>query len=264
MWVSSMVKKIISRSNNAIKNAAKLLKSSRERKKQGLFIIEGAKLLDEVIKNNIKISQVFFTERFKLKNQNIVNELNKECTQLYEIDKSLIKYISENTTPQEVICICKTPSKNNIELEGKILILENIQNPGNMGAIIRSAKAFGIKTIVLSSDCCDVYSPKVLRAAMGGVFDLNIVLSDDIGDLLIRLKANGYKTYASVVDKGAFIINKINFTSKSAVVIGNEGNGITDKIKNLCDIKFTLPINKSSESLNAAIAASIIMWEMTK
>lgn len=259
-----MVKKIISRNNNVIKNAIKLLKSAKERKKQSSFIIEGTKLLDEVIKNNLKIKQVFFTKKFKEKNQNFLSKLNDKYKEIYEIEENLIKCISENITPQEIICIIETPNKNEIKFDDKILILENIQNPGNMGAIIRSAKAFGIETIVLSNDCCDVYSPKVLRAAMGGVFNLNIVSSANINELLKNLKQNGYKTYASVVDKGAISIKDINFTQKSAVIIGNEGNGITEEIKNMCNVKFTLPINKSSESLNAAIAASIIMWEMAK
>lgn len=174
------------------------------------------------------------------------------------ISENVLKYLSLMPSPSEVIGICK---KREEKLNGnKILILDDIQDPGNLGTIIRSSVAFGVSTIVLSKGCADVYSDKVIRASQGMIFKVNIIRSD-IKEVVNKLKAEDYKILGTKVDGGKEI-KSVSKSEKFAIIMGNEGNGVSKEILNMCDEYIYIPMNKNCESLNVGVATSIILYEL--
>ena len=154
--------------------------------------------------------------------------------------------------------ICYKKKEENIS--GNILILDNIQDPGNLGTIIRSAVAFSISTIIVSPDTVSIYNSKVLRSTQGLLFDVNIIVRD-ISSAIDDLKQNGYKIYGTKVDNGKNL-KDIDSTNKYAVIMGNEGSGVNKDILDKCDEYIYIPMNEKCESLNVGVATSIILYEM--
>ena len=156
----------------------------------------------------------------------------------------------------------KSGSFDKIKTGDKFLALDNLQDPGNLGTILRTAEALNVTGIVLSADCCDIYSPKVVRGSMGAVFRLPFVVSDTISGYLNA--HSELESYAAVVSASADKITTTPFVSPCIVAVGNEGNGLKEETISACKHKITIPMEGRAESLNAAVAASIIMWEMMK
>jgi TrmH family RNA methyltransferase len=142
-----------------------------------------------------------------------------------------------------------------------IIILEGVQDPGNVGAVVRTADAFGIGAVVLTGGCADPYNPKTVRATMGAIFRQNIIVTDMSG--VAALKLNGYLLYGASLGEGSRDIREVPLQN-AAVAIGSEGHGLSDDMLALCDEKLVIPMSPKSESLNAAVAASIVMWEMRR
>ena len=165
--------------------------------------------------------------------------------------------------------MCKIIDKpvniSKIRSYSNIILLENLQNPSNIGSIFRSLNAFNTDLVVISEDSCDIYSPKVLRASMGAIFKLDIKILKNFKSFLNTLKNNGFKICGAVPnEKNTQYITTLNKISKKAVILGNEGNGIRKETLDLCDCNITIPMNPSCESLNVSVAAAIIAWEMRK
>ena len=177
------------------------------------------------------------------------------------VTNNVLNYITSLETPQDVIGICEKKEVNEIKGD-KILILDGIQDPGNLGTIIRSAVAFNIDTIVLSKDSVDLYNSKVLRAAQGLVFHINII-SADIKEIIPNLKEKKYKILGTKVTHGK---NRktIKKKKKFAIIMGNEGNGVREEILELCDEYLYIDMNTNCESLNVGVATSIILYELDK
>ena len=181
----------------------------------------------------------------------------KECFQLTD---SLFAKISDTVSPQGIIGICKIPDNyRTLNIKGRYIALENIQDPSNLGAISRTAEALGVNGIILAGGC-DPYAPKSLRASMGTLLRMPLFQFSEISEL----EYTGLKAYACVVDSDALPVTDIGFEDGCVVVIGNEANGITEETKGFCDEQITIPMSGKAESLNAAVAASIAMWEMMK
>ena len=174
------------------------------------------------------------------------------------VSENVMKYLSELNTPNEIMGICYKKKEENIS--GNILILDNIQDPGNLGTIIRSAVAFSISTIIVSPDTVSIYNSKVLRSTQGLLFDVNIIVRD-ISSAIDDLKQNGYKIYGTKVDNGKNL-KDIDSTNKYAVIMGNEGSGVNKDILDKCDEYIYIPMNEKCESLNVGVATSIILYEM--
>ncbi|MFI3207380.1 MAG: RNA methyltransferase, partial [Clostridia bacterium] len=170
--------------------------------------------------------------------------------------------LSDTKNPQGVFALCSFSEKN-ASINGKVLVMENLQDPGNIGTIFRTAEALGIETLVLLGDCCDVYSPKVIRSTMGAIFRVNFLKAEDFNTFFSLLKNADYQCFAAVPSDKAENVTKLNFSEKTAVFIGNEGNGLSEICKSTLK-NITIPMNGNAESLNASIAASIIMWEMVR
>ena len=175
--------------------------------------------------------------------------------------------ISNLTSPPGIICLCDMVDKihilDKIVKNEKLVILENIQDPHNLGTLFRICDAMKIKAVVLTKNSCDIYNPKVLRGRMGSIFRLDIFWVSDIISFISDLKKHNFEIYASTVNKNDYPISKVKYNKKTAVIIGNEGNGITPETIKLCDKKITIPTNQEIDSLNAAVAAGIIIWEIT-
>ena len=140
--------------------------------------------------------------------------------------------------------------------------MDNVQDPNNLGAILRSAEAFGVSGVIMSDDCCDVFNPKVVRGSMGAVFRLPVLITDSLGAWFSAHPQ--INTYAAVVDDSAQRVTDISFQAPCAVVVGNEGNGIRPETLGACKSKITIPMNGKAESLNASVAAAILIWEMVR
>ena len=257
------MEKITSKNNNLIKDTKKLFTSSKFRNENGLFVLEGARLCFDVLNSVYEVENLFFTEDMLSKYADKINDLSQKSNKAYIISPEISQKLSETKSPQGIFAVIKMqPNDNHITGE-KLIVLDNVQDPSNVGAIIRSAEALGIDSII-SYNGCDLYNPKAIRASMGSVLRMNVYQTDDLVLVLNDLKKDGYRIYSTVPDRNATNITDVDFTVKSACVIGNEANGVEQEIKNCSDLLITIPMLGRAESLNASVAASITMWEMLR
>ncbi len=260
-----MINKITTRKNPLVKERAKLNASSSERRAQGCFIAEGARLTEDAAKSGVKIKELYYTEAAYKKYKKYIDTAANVSDNIYVVEEHVADLLSSTKSSQGVFAVCEMGYNLNAEeLTGRVLTLENIQDPLNMGTILRTAEALGIGEILLVGECCDVISPKVLRASMGAVFRAKFVHAKSADEARKLLDKYEYKLLGAVPLNTASRITDIKFNEKITVAIGNEGNGLTEEMKSLCDDLVTIPMKGRAESLNAATSASIIMWEMTK
>ena len=214
------------------------------------FIVEGEHLVNEAYKKGLlKTLIVEETSDFSL-----------DVETLY-VTENILKYISELDNPQKIMGICKKiiPNEN---LGNKILILDKVQDPGNLGTIIRSAVAFNVDTIILSEDTVSIYNSKVIRASQGMLFHINIKIGN-LKEEIDNLKRQNYKIYSTDVNNGKSL-KSLEKIDKFAIIMGNEGNCVSDEINKLSDEYIYINMNENCESLNVAIATSIILYELDK
>ncbi|MEG1886919.1 MAG: RNA methyltransferase [Oscillospiraceae bacterium] len=255
---------ITSRDNKSLKLAVKL-QNSKTRKETSLFVLEGLRLCRDAACNGYRIETIFATRGFYEKNPEVTEEISEIANKTYIIDSELFLKISDTKSPQGIACICKIP-ENSCEVcgNGKYIVLEDTQDPANLGAIARTAEAMGISGILVSSRGCDPFSPKAQRAAMGALLRLPIIRTYNLYMMLQNLKDKGFVLYATVIDDTAELLSNIMFEDSCVMLIGNEANGLTKQAIALCNRKITIPMRGKAESLNAAAAAAVIIWEMTK
>lgn len=222
-------------------------KSTRDEK--GLFLVEGEHLIIEAYKKNI-LKEIIVLDNY---------EIDVNVPKIV-VTENVMKYISNLTTISKIIGVCKKQEHNKIG--NKVLILDNLQDPGNLGTIIRSSVAFNVDTIILSKDTVDIYNPKVIRASQGMIFNIDFII-DDLEKIIKNLKEKGYKIMATDVKNGKSL-NMLANIPKVAIIMGNEGNGVSEKLKKLSDEFLYINISKDCESLNVAVATSIILYELSK
>lgn len=253
---------ISSKNNPKIKDTAKLFCSSKSRSQNGLFVIEGLRLCYDALLSKVKIKTVFLTEDCYEK-QDKAKEIVSSCNDCFIVTEEIIKHISDTVSPQGIVCVCEC-LKNDFSVgkEFKSVVLYNVSDPANIGAISRTAEAFDLDLMIVSGGC-DIYNPKALRSSMGALFRLPVITVDN-DELFKILKENNITSYATVPRNDADKINKIEFDGKSAIIIGNEANGIPEDIIKKCDYKITIPMKGRAESLNAAAAASVSIYEMVR
>lgn len=233
---------ITSINNDRIKEISKL-SNKKYRKESRLFIVEGEHLVEEAYKHNL------------LKEVYSLNETDYENN--YIVTENVMKKISNLDSVPNIIGVCKMKEEN--ELGNKLLILDNIQDPGNLGTIIRSAVAFNVSTIVLSNDTVDLYNPKVIRATEGMIFNINII-TRDLFSFIPSIK-NEYKIYGTNVNNGTLLKN-VEKKEKCAIIMGNEGNGVKKELQDMADENIYINMNDKCESLNVGVATSIILYEL--
>lgn len=259
---------ITSVENPVVKLAAKLSASKKERTQQGLFVIEGLRLCLDAVQSGVKCRYVFLTTDALARYYNSLKPVLAAGTKVYEVSESVFAKMSDTKTPQGILCVCELIDRRRavsaMDKSGFYIGLERIQDPGNLGTIIRTAEAIGLSGILLGTDCCDIYSPKVIRATMGGVFRLPVYSADDTVSACEELGKMGFNTYAAVPDSDALPVTKAGFSEGSVVFIGNEGKGLSSELISACKTRITIPMLGRAESLNAAMAAGIIMWEIAR
>ncbi|MCL2086593.1 MAG: RNA methyltransferase [Oscillospiraceae bacterium] len=257
---------ITSRKNEIVLKYKKLIADKKERLRFAAFVCEGFKLSEDALSCGVMPLSAVFTDFAVKKYADFYKKVAKLC-KLTVISNDLGEYISDTTTPQGVFLEFHMREKP--EISGKLiadakklLLLDHIQDSGNMGTIIRTAEALGMDAVIFTPDCPDIYSGKVLRGSMGSVFRLNLIPADLVSAVK-TLKENGFSVHSCVLDDDAKRPDEINFNRKSAIIIGNEARGVSPQITDLADEKIYIPIEKI-QSLNAAVAAAILMWEFKR
>ena len=255
---------ISSKDNPKIKWAKKLLQSSSFRKKQGLFVIEGLRLCCDAAGNSAEIQTAFYTKRLAERYPKGLSEILEVSDESFEITDQVLEKISDTENGQGILCVCKIPELClNPKRGGRYLVLENLSDPSNVGAAARTAEALGLDGMLICGGC-DPYRPKVLRASMGALLRFPLQMFEDVTEAAELLDRNGIPLYCSVVSGADCGISDVDFSSGGAVIIGNEGFGASDAARKLSKTRFTIPMSGRAESLNAAAAAAIIIYEMTK
>lgn len=255
------MKKIISKENAIIKHIIKL-KEKKYRIEYNEFIIEGAKIVKEAIEEDANIKNIIISEE-ALNNELVEKQLKTvlETQNYILVSNSIFKELSEVEKPQGVLAIIEKNAYNNkIDYtQDLILILDNIQDPGNLGTIIRTADSVGLKQILISKGTVDAYNPKVIRSTMGAIFRVNILESANLKNEIENIKKNKFKVVITSLQTEKSIYDiRLN---KVAIVIGNEANGVSKEIKELADINAIIPMKGKTESLNASVATGVILYE---
>ena len=267
-----MLVNIKSRENPNVKILSKLISSKKARNEHGLFVIEGlrgcADAVKEDVRGNISVKSLFCEEKAF---DNLKNALSGEENEtllnmeIFIVTRDIINRISHEENSQGIFTVAKKLHKNLddtcLKTDGKYVVLDHLQDPGNVGTLLRTADAVGASGVVLTNNCCDIYNPKVVRATMGSMARINIFIENDFQKVCGVFSKLGIKTAAAVVSDGEEI-RAFDFSGGVAVVLGNEGNGLEKNHIELCDKKVTISMKGNIESLNAAVAGAIIMWEM--
>ncbi len=257
------MEEITGKNNRIIKDTKKLFSSSKARRENNSFVLEGARLCFDVLNSFYKVNYVLITENAYNKYRSNARLLIERADDAYFISEDNAQRLSDTVACQGIFAVCSM-SDEVLQINGKKYIaLDNVQDPSNMGNIIRTAEALGIDGIIIFN-CCDIYNPKVLRASMGSVLRCGIVDVDNLEDYLINMKDDGFAIYSTVPDSKAKKITEIDFSEKTVCVIGNEANGVEENIKNISNSLITIPMMGRAESLNAATAAALTMWEMLR
>ena len=227
------------------------LKNSKSRKEEGLFLVEGMHMCYEANKNNLLVDLLV------LENTDISFSYDGEITY---VTSNVLKKVSSLSNPTTVIGVCKINKTNEI-IGNHTLLLDDIQDPGNIGTIIRSSKAFNIDTIILSTNSVDIYNDKVLRSTQGMIFNMNIIYRDLL-EIIPSLRDNGYMILGTNVNNGIDVRSiKVD---KFALVMGNEGQGVKQEIQDMCDKNLYIKMNSDCESLNVGVATSILLYEINR
>lgn len=255
-------KMITSTSNAQVKNLVQLIKKSKARTEQGVYVVEGIKMFQEAPRSEIIKAYVSET----LFEKGTIRESLKQVP--YEILKDdIFCHVSDTKTPQGVLCIMQQKHYTLEQLTaGKcplLLVLENLQDPGNLGTMMRTAEGAGVTGVLLSRGCVDIYNPKTIRSTMGSVYRVPFLYTDHLLMDMERLHEKGIITYAAHL-KGKGYYDEASYKGPTAFLIGNEGNGLSDELSKMAKQYIKIPMEGQLESLNAAVAAAILMYEASR
>lgn len=251
---------ITSTSNPQIKRLLQLQKKSKVRDEENVFVVEGLRMFAEVPVN--RVEKVYISESLYNKKK---LKLNLQDFPYEILSDNVFSHVSDTKTPQGILCVVKRKKYDLDELlkvkNPHFMVLDNLQDPGNMGTIVRTAEGAGVDAVFMSKDCVDIYNPKTIRSTMGSIYRMPYIYVEDIPELLNVFRKNGVKSYAAHLD-GKNSYDKENYQTGTAILIGNEGNGLCDEVTKNADILVRIPMRGQVESLNAAIAASVLMFEV--
>ena len=255
---------ISSKENELIKHIKKL-KDKKERDLSNEYIIEGIKLIQEAIQEKAKIKQIIICEECE-KAEAIPKEIMYEIAR-YEciyITKKLYNYLTEVKTPQGILAVIeKESNEKNIDYTQEIIVaLDGIQDPGNLGTILRTVDSIGLTQILVSKDTADSFNPKVVRSTMGAIFRVKVIECEDLEKTLKKIKKHKFEIVVTSLQTKNSIYD-IDY-NKKVIVIGNEANGVQEKIQKLADKKVKIPMLGKTESLNASVATGIILYEYVR
>lgn len=253
---------ITSTNNPQVKELVQLQKKRKLRQEKNVFLVEGIRMFKEVPAE--RVEQIYASESFYRKHKEDTDWKGRNPVLLTD---TVFGKVSDTKTPQGVLCIVRQETFNIREMiqceQAHILVLDGIQDPGNLGTILRASEAAGVTGIILSPDCVDVYNPKVIRSTMGSIYRMQYTYVDDIIDVITELKKYGVHTYAAHLD-GTKSYDQENYTVKTAFLIGNEGNGLRDEVAAQADTWIRIPMAGEVESLNVAVATSLLIFEVCR
>ena len=251
---------ITSTSNQQMKNLSLLMKKAKARNEQGVFIVEGRKMAEEIPAGWLE--KMYVSESFWKENEAFL--LGKE----YEVvSDTVFKSVSDTQTPQGILCLVKTPEYKLEQLlagdKTHLLILESIQDPGNLGTMLRTGEGAGISGVIMNRTTVDLFNPKTIRSTMGSIYRVPFYVTQDLKETINTLKTQGISVYAAHL-KGTLCYDEPDYKKPTAFMIGNEGNGLSDEIADCADTYIKIPMQGQVESLNAAISATLLMYETNR
>lgn len=256
------MKKISSKDNIIIKETKKL-KEKKYRTEKKSFLIEGFRFIEEAIGSEYEVEKLFVDEDVleKCYEFDILNKIEDD-TEIYIVNKLIINLLTDTENSQGIIAVVKDKNINIEKGTGFYIFVDKVQDPGNLGTIIRSAHASGAKGVILNNGTVDLHNEKTLRSTMGSIFKVPVIIDKDLS-LLKELKTNGFRVVGSSLNTNDNFFD-IDLKDKVIIVVGNEGKGMSNEIEELCDKLVKIPMPGDAESLNVAIAASIMMFEIVR
>ncbi len=265
---------ITSTSNEQIKRIVKLREKAKERKSEGLFVVEGIRIFKEIPAmdiDSVYVSESFVNTYINVDQESATPNQYDNITDLFNrvdyqiVADNVFKKLSDTVNPQGVLAVVRMQEYTLEEIladrdkeNSCIVVLDKIQDPGNLGTIIRTGEGAGITAVVMSKDTVDLYNPKVIRSTMGSIFRVPCVIVDDLSEAVNDIKASGVTTYAAHLDGED--ISQVELSDDRAFLIGNEANGLSEEVANLADEKIKIPMEGEVESLNAAVATAILIY----
>jgi len=249
---------ISSTSNPQVKWVVSLRKKAKQRREEGLFVVEGRKMVYEAPED--MLVKVFATEKF-------LSEHDEMCDNdsLEVVSEAVLSHMSDTMSPQGILAVVRQPVYNIEEIlkncdSPLFIVLENLQDPGNLGTILRTAEGAGVTAVLMSRDTVDIFNPKVIRSTMGSLYRVPFVYSEDIVDTVDMLKDSGVKVFAAHL-KGVNDYDAEGYLESTCFLIGNEASGLTDEIAEKADCYVKIPMQGKVESLNASVATALLMYE---
>ena len=248
---------IITSRENKIFKIAKLLKTSKGRAEKNMFLIEGTRSVCDAMKKGAHFECVLLKDGTSV-------DFSIDSP-VYTLAPKLFDEISETVTPQGIIALCtmKKDSLKDILSRGSdcVVMCEKLQDPGNIGTVIRTAHASFCAGVVLTKGCCDLYNPKIVRATMSGIFSIPVVQNVESKEVIEYFRKDGYSIVAGALTKDSVSLYDASLSGKILIIIGNEGNGVEEETLSLCDTVVKIPMHAEAESLNAAVAGAVMMYE---
>lgn len=260
---------ITSISNPKIKRLVALGRKKKARDEEHVFLTEGIRMFREIPADLLK--ELYVSESFFNKEQEMTNAMALRSRIIPEIvSDNVFSHISDTQSPQGVLCVARRRYMQPLEFESGnaengtlYLVLDRLQDPGNVGTIIRTAEAAGASGVILGPDCADMYNPKTIRSTMGSIYRMPIFYTEQICETICRMKKQGVRVYAAHLS-GSIAYDQADYSGASAFLIGNEGNGLSEEVAVLADSYVQIPMKGQVESLNAAMAAAILLFEVAR
>lgn len=256
---------IASTGNSKVKRLANLMKKKKARDGEKVYLVEGIRMFKEVPKDDLL--EVYASESFHKKEEALIRETLEGTSVREEIlTDTVYAYVSDTKTPQGILCVIKQKDYELKELLGdrtQLMILEHLQDPGNLGTIFRTAEAAGVTGILMDKGCVDIYNPKTIRSTMGAIYRVPFLYTEELHKTMKELQGQGVKIYAAHLEK-SLDYDVPDYTRPTAFLIGNEGNGLTRETADLADQYIKIPMEGQVESLNAAVAATVLMFEAAR
>lgn len=247
------IRKITSAQNEYIKMLARL-SSKKNRDEAGLFLAEGEHLAEMAVASSYCVENLLMTEEYYSNNK------DKFSCDITIVPRSIIEKVSDTKTPQEVVAVVKMEREETDLTDGKYIYCDNLQDPGNVGTIIRTADAFSFDGVILSEGCADVYSPKVIRSTQGSVFNIKIIRNKNTE--FLKGVRNNFMITSTALYGQSVELKKMTVKKNHIFVAGNEGSGVSKEILDISDEIAYIPMSGKAESLNVSVAASILMYEV--
>ncbi len=253
---------LITSKNNASVIAAAKLSDKKYRERTGTFAFEGIKLFREAKAAGATFTQIFVTETAYEKYRSDFEGVDEALLVL--VTDAVYEKLSFENAPQGVFSVASYFAPKKSEDTSFVVLLDGVADPGNFGAVLRSADAFGVDTVYTGAGSADLYNPKTVRSCMGSLFRVDVRRAQNLADEVRRLREEGFRIYATALDARSEDIRRVDFTGKVGFVIGNEGHGVSKEVLDACTGSVIIPMSEGPESLNAAVASGVVMWEAAR